>query len=115
MFRQKIIQEFQVLDNVSDLSNVSAPIHNSRDFSGNILSILYKVYLDFFLKKKDNKLRSKILIDNPFQLIKFPAYKRSKIDDGNLKDRRFTRIRNVDSLPIGVWAAWIVQRVLFSF
>ena len=43
MFRQNIIQEFQVLDNVNDLFNVSAPIHSSRDFySGNLQC--YRVY-----------------------------------------------------------------------
>jgi hypothetical protein len=36
MFRQKIIQEFQVLDNVTDIGNVSAPIYTSRDFMGTL-------------------------------------------------------------------------------
>jgi hypothetical protein len=42
MFRQKIIQgtkkslnkEFRVIDFVADMSNVSAPVFSSRDFSG---------------------------------------------------------------------------------
>ena len=32
MFRGNIIAEFQVLDNVHDSFNVSAPIYSSRDF-----------------------------------------------------------------------------------
>ena len=55
--------------------------------------------------------RSKIFKENPYQLIKFKAFKRTQqLDgDGPKIDRRLTRAKNVDNLPIGAWANWIVQ------
>lgn len=52
------------------------------------------------------------MLDNPFQLIKFRQYSRS----GNSGvDKRFTRTRNLDSLPIGVWAGSLVKNHMFQW
>ena len=53
-----------------------------------------------------------MMLDNPFQLIKFRQYQRS----GNAAiDKRFTRTRNIHSLPIGVWAGTIVNHHVFQW
>jgi hypothetical protein len=53
-----------------------------------------------------------MMMDNPFQLIKFRQYSRS----GNSGvDKRFTRTRNLDSLPIGVWAGNLVNNSFFQW
>jgi cation channel sperm-associated protein 2 len=34
IFRAKLIEEFQLLDNITDSRNVQAPVYNSRDIKG---------------------------------------------------------------------------------
>ena len=42
-------------------------------------------------------------------MIKFKAYKRE--EDPPEIDRRFTRVKNRNKLPVGVWAKWLVERI----
>ena len=44
------------------------------------------------------------------QMVKFKAYKR----DGAPPtiDRRLTRVRNKQRMPLGAWAKWLVERIL---
>ena len=58
------------------------------------------------------KLRAKILSENPFQLIKFPAYKRARAEEeDDVVDKRLNRTRNNETLPLNIWAAWLVNRM----
>ena len=43
-------------------------------------------------------------------MVKFKAYKR----DGEPPtiDRRLTRVRNRNKMPLGAWAMWLVERIL---
>ncbi|KAI9366044.1 Ion transport protein-domain-containing protein, partial [Zopfochytrium polystomum] len=94
LFRTKLIDEFQLLDNLTDNANVQPPTHTSRDIA-------------------DPKVRAKILLENPHQLIKFHVFKRTQQTDGVKTDRRLTRTRNINSLPIGAWAGWILRGSIF--
>ncbi|KAJ3194688.1 hypothetical protein HK101_002162 [Irineochytrium annulatum] len=105
IFRSRLIEEFQLLDNISDKHNVSSPTHTSRDIAG--------VY-------EDPDARAKILMENAHQLIKFQVFKRSQQaaeeDNAEAKtDRRLTRTRNINSLPIGAWASWVVRNPFFFY
>ncbi|KAI8611411.1 Ion transport protein-domain-containing protein [Chytriomyces sp. MP71] len=84
IFRSRLIDEFHLLDDVANTATVQAPKHTSRDMM-------------------DLKIRNKVLLDNPHQLIKFQAFKKTQMDEQTV-DRRLTRTRNVNSLPFGAWA-----------
>lgn len=85
-----------MLDNITSNSSVQAPSHSSRDIA-------------------EPKPRAKILLENPHQLIKFQVFKRSKqLDEPVKTDRRLTRTRNLNSLPIGAWARWVVDNPFFQ-
>ena len=52
----------------------------------------------------------KMLVENPFQLVKFNQFKRKfQVNQVKKKDRRLTRAKNQNSLPIGAWAGWVVE------
>ena len=55
----------------------------------------------------------KVLIYTPEQLVKFKVYKRDERDDeANMVDRRLTRIKNQNRLPLGVWAKMVTESIL---
>ena len=58
----------------------------------------------------DPALLEKLLVETPMQMVKFKAYKR----DGAPPtiDRRLTRVRNRNRMPLGAWAKWLVERIL---
>ncbi|KAI8804223.1 Ion transport protein-domain-containing protein [Cladochytrium replicatum] len=96
VFRTKLIEEFQLLEHIADSSNVQAPTHTSRDLS-------------------DSTSRANILLENPYQLIKFQVFKRTQqVDNRPKTDRRLTRTKNLNTLPIGAWAAWVVSHSYFQ-
>ncbi|KAI9217835.1 Ion transport protein-domain-containing protein [Blastocladiella britannica] len=90
IFRTQLIEEFQLLENMSMATGSSAvpPQFNSKDV-------------------RDPTTLARILEEAPGQLIKFPAVKRA----GGLSDvdRRLTRVKNKGTLPIGAWAQWVVE------
>jgi len=95
IFRTKLIEEFQLLDNLSSSIKGTAqpPQYNSKDV-------------------KDNLTLNKILSENPYQLIKFQAFKRTK--ETQKVDRRLTRIKNINTVPFGAWAGWAVSSPVFQ-
>ena len=61
-------------------------------------------------------LFKRLLRDTPAQLIKFKIFKRSKFKPGARKsDKRLTRIKNLHTVPIGVWAAWVIEHYVFQW
>ncbi|EPZ34913.1 hypothetical protein ROZALSC1DRAFT_28316 [Rozella allomycis CSF55] len=94
-FRSKLLEEFQLVDSLTDESIVQTPIYASRDIT-------------------DSNTRDKVL-ENPNQLIKFKIFRREKEEvDLSQIDRRLTRTKNIYSLPIGAWAGWVVKNKWFS-
>lgn len=54
-----------------------------------------------------------VLMNTPEQLVKFKVYKRDERDDeANMVDRRLTRIKNQNRLPLGVWAKMVTESIL---
>ncbi|KAJ3220425.1 Cation channel sperm-associated protein 2 [Clydaea vesicula] len=92
VFRTKLIDEFQLLDNISQYGlSVKSPLYTSNDFT-------------------DQSIRQQLLSENPNHLIKFKVFKRSKhMEQDTLTDRRLTRTKNRKYLPIGAWAGSVVQ------
>ncbi|KAI8841297.1 hypothetical protein BC829DRAFT_446759 [Chytridium lagenaria] len=97
IFRSKLLEEFQLLDNVQN-SRGAAPTHTLETL-------------------QTPRLELKFFLENPHQLIKFQVFKRSqKENDGVQKtDRRLTRTRNINSLPIGAWAGWVVEKIALKW
>ena len=55
----------------------------------------------------------KVLLNTPEQMVKFKVYKRDERDDeADMIDRRLTRIKNQNKLPLGVWAKMVVESIL---
>ena len=52
--------------------------------------------------------------ESPQQMVNFKVYKRDQVaeEDGGQLDRRLTRIKNQNHLPLGVWAKWVVESIL---
>lgn len=95
LFRGRLLEEFQLLDNIT--ATTQAPQYTSRIV-------------------RDDKFFRKILAENPHQLIKFQPLKRTvQHETMRQKDRRLTRARNIDKLPIGAWAAWVVESSAFQY
>ncbi len=53
----------------------------------------------------------RLLIENPEQMIKFKVYKREYIPQATTVDRRLTRVKNKNKLPIPVWANLVVESI----
>ncbi|KAJ3327410.1 Cysteine protease atg4b [Blyttiomyces sp. JEL0837] len=101
IFRNKLIEEFQLLDNISDNSNVQAPSHTSRDIA------VRRKLTQFCNLVPLHRLR----LNDSLQV-----FKRTQQagDDDTKTDRRLTRTRNINSLPIGAWAGWVVRNPYFQ-
>jgi len=96
LFRTKLMDEFQLLENINNSFNTQAPIYTSNDLS-------------------DPKTLKKILIEHPNHLIKFQPFKRIKQKSKSSKiDRRLTRIKNLKHLPLGAWANWLINTSTFQ-
>ncbi len=55
----------------------------------------------------------KVLQSTPEQMVKFKVYIRDVRDDEvGMIDRRLTRIKNQNKLPVGVWAKMVVESIL---
>lgn len=54
----------------------------------------------------------RLLYEAPQQMINFKVYKRGGQEERVAgMDRRLTRIKNQNHLPLGVWAKWIVESI----
>lgn len=60
----------------------------------------------------DPTIMERILKENPDQMIKFKVYKREYMPQVATIDRRLTRIKNKNKLPIPVWANLVVESIL---
>jgi hypothetical protein len=96
LFRSKLMTEFRVLDN--DYQSNNAP----RIDSSTILS--------------DYAMFSNILLERPQELVKFAPFKRTlKTSKERNKDHRLLRVRNrFGSVPLSIWAGWLVRTSGFS-
>ena len=55
----------------------------------------------------------KVLLNTPEQMVKFKVYIRDERgDEADVVDRRLTRIKNQNKLPLGVWAKLVVESIL---
>ena len=55
----------------------------------------------------------KVLQSAPEQMVKFKVYKRDERDnEADMIDRRLTRIKNQNKLPLGVWEKMVVESIL---
>jgi len=96
LFRTKLINEFQLLDNISNSFNSQAPVYTSNDLS-------------------DPKALKRILIDHPNHLIKFQPFKRIQQKSKSPQiDRRLTKIKNIKYVPLGAWAYWLINTSAFQ-
>jgi hypothetical protein len=65
----------------------------------------------------DEELFSDILLEKPYVLIQFKMFKKTVGEAGksnNKKDKRLIRIRNSDTVPVGVWARWFISQKYFQ-
>jgi len=90
LFRAKLIEEFRLSDNVA-YNTRDAPVLSSSEITN------------------DPDLFKQTLRDTPTQLIKFKIFKRSSQQYKGISDRRMTRIKNMNTIPVGVWASWFTN------
>ena len=75
------------------------------------LTLLLSMILHILVE--DSALLEKLLLDNPEQTVKFKVYKRDCCPEISSVDRRLTRVKNKNRLPVGVWARWVVESISF--
>ena len=75
------------------------------------LTLLLSMILHILVE--DSALLEKLLLDNPDQTVKFKVYKRDCCPEISSVDRRLTRVKNKNRLPVGVWARWVVESISF--
>ena len=78
-----------------------------------IRSIIITLLLSMHVTVEDSALLGKLLLDNPEQTVKFKVYKRDCCPEISSVDRRLTRVKNKNRLPVGVWARWVVESISF--
>ena len=67
----------------------------------------------FIVSMVEPGILEKVLLNTPEQMVKFKVYKRDERDDeADMIDRRLTRIKNQNKLPLGVWAKMVVESIL---
>ena len=71
------------------------------------------VFTSEFVTEESNM--AKVLLEEPQQLIKFKNFKRNPVEIvlNQSIDRRLTRVKNQNSLPIGSWAHWVSSQTLW--
>lgn len=115
IFRSKLIEDFQILEGISEAGRRKAPVYNSSDVTSEPLAwnnnylLFYVICYIIFLS--DPQILEKILLENPDQMVKFKAYQREALPDASIIDRRLTRVKNKNRLPVGVWAHWVVESI----
>ena len=57
----------------------------------------------------DGEILRKMLLEAPHQLIKFKVYRHDGETAETNVDRRLTRVKNKNKLPLGVWARSVVE------
>eukprot|EP00163_Fabomonas_tropica_P029382 TRINITY_DN626_c0_g1_i17.p1 TRINITY_DN626_c0_g1~~TRINITY_DN626_c0_g1_i17.p1 ORF type:complete len:136 (-),score=0.57 TRINITY_DN626_c0_g1_i17:539-946(-) len=94
IFRSKLIDEFRLMEGGVESGSKDAPSFSTKDIDS------------------EPERFKRMLREAPGQLIKFKLFKRYAImhQGQQEKDKRLTRIRNINTLPIGVWAHWLIQR-----
>ena len=124
VFRSKLIEDFQILDCVTEEGREKAPVYNSSDATGRCSCLSSMSSLAPHLKQSCSFVSSaaplileKLLYESPQQMVNFKVYKRDQMEEegGACVDRRLTRIKNQNHLPLGVWAKWVVQSILPSY
>ena len=73
----------------------------------------YKLHFAFFAIILEGSLIEKLTLTVPEQTIKFKVYKRDHVAPEIKTDKRLGRVRNQNKLPLGVWATWISESILF--
>eukprot|EP00455_Lapot_gusevi_P002899 TRINITY_DN11197_c0_g1_i3.p1 TRINITY_DN11197_c0_g1~~TRINITY_DN11197_c0_g1_i3.p1 ORF type:complete len:488 (-),score=60.15 TRINITY_DN11197_c0_g1_i3:162-1625(-) len=106
-FRDKLIEEFRLVEdsfhyNAADIK--AAPKFTTSD--------LFPKVEDQAQDKSD--VLKKVLISQPHQLVKFKIFKRSQGPRKNQVDKRLIRVKNIDKVPIGVYANWVVEHPVFQ-
>eukprot|EP00741_Cyanophora_paradoxa_P018144 tig00021038_g17518.t1 len=96
VFREKIIEEFRLKDEILEENSENAPQYSSTEVV------------------RDEKLMTKVLFEKPTQLVRFKIFKRSAENKDQKIDRRLIRVRNINTVPLGVWAAWVVDSKFFN-
>ena len=68
---------------------------------------------DIFVSVIEPGILEKVLLSTPEQMVKFKVYIRDERgDEADMIDRRLTRIKNQNKLPLGVWAKMVVESIL---
>eukprot|EP00003_Mantamonas_plastica_P017851 TRINITY_DN29416_c0_g1_i1.p1 TRINITY_DN29416_c0_g1~~TRINITY_DN29416_c0_g1_i1.p1 ORF type:complete len:256 (-),score=61.52 TRINITY_DN29416_c0_g1_i1:113-844(-) len=100
VFRSRLIEEFRLFGRPGKDSGKQGnePIYTTADL------------------EKNPQLLDKLLRETPHQLVSFRIFKRTpdELAQQNL-DRRLTRTKNLNRVPIGVWASWIVNHPRFQW
>ena len=119
VFRSKLIEDFQILECTSEEGRRKAPVYTSADiisqflYSINTWTLLLLNMSCFISSMVEPGILEKILQSAPEQMVKFKVYKRDERDDeADMMDRRLTRIKNQNKLPLGVWAKMVVESIL---
>lgn len=73
--------------------------------------MLHLQFVAIFLP--DPQILEKVLLENPDQMVKFKVYQREVLPDASIIDRRLTRVKNKNRLPVGVWAHWVVESISY--
>lgn len=100
-FRRRVVGEFRLEDSVA-ASVHAGPKHTTADLQAN--------------SGRSSQLLTRMLLHNPCQLIKFKVFRRSQDASRSAAvcDKRLVRVRNVDHIPLGVWAAWVTNNRFFT-
>eukprot|EP01006_Ploeotia_vitrea_P035644 TRINITY_DN65915_c4_g1_i1.p1 TRINITY_DN65915_c4_g1~~TRINITY_DN65915_c4_g1_i1.p1 ORF type:complete len:679 (+),score=323.55 TRINITY_DN65915_c4_g1_i1:55-2091(+) len=97
VFREKLVEEFHLAERTT-----TAPKYNTSDLFSASEPVLFR----------------QVLLHTPNQLINFKIFKRSQdVVEAPTKgdtDKRLTRVRNINSIPIGVWAHWLSTHSWFT-
>ena len=62
-----------------------------------------------------NETFRKVLKETPHQMVGFKHFKRRAGEGKIFEDKRMTRLKNVNSPPIGLWAHWVVGHRYFEW
>eukprot|EP00741_Cyanophora_paradoxa_P000823 tig00000444_g794.t1 len=108
-FRKQLIHEFRTLQQDAYDDTKLAPRYNSREIIRSARG---------GGAPADRQVLRSVLRETPLQLVKFKPLKRT-IDEEKRQmkaslDKRLLRVRSINTLPVPVWAAWVVNSALFN-
>ncbi|KNC52386.1 uncharacterized protein AMSG_12160 [Thecamonas trahens ATCC 50062] len=139
VFRDKLIEEFRLLENLEQTQSSHAPVFDAGSLfpapdededvvgggggSGSgrgveMASLDARAAEAGVLEPGGNRTFTKVLKETPHQMVKFKHFKRRPDKEGEFKkfqDKRMTRLKNVNSPPLGLWAHWIVTHHYFEW